>query len=238
MKTIKLVIILIAFTSISYSQEKKTNKEQQHEKERVLNKELKNDLVAILDTIYNTDQNQLGKIRELQNKFGVKSDEATVESKIFDENHKINLYKIEKIINEYGWLGVDSVGEQGNYTLFLIIQHSDYNTHIKYLPVLRKAVKKGNARPMDLAYLEDRVISQQGKTQIYGSQIKYYPETKSFDVWPIADPENVDKRRALIGLGPLEPHLKNRFGIVWDLEKQIERTAKFEANPIIDKEKR
>jgi len=59
--------------------------------------------------------------------------------------------------------------------------------------------------------------------------MKYYPETKSFNVWPVYDPVNIDKRRAEIGLGPIAEHLKNRFDFEWNLEEQIKRTAEFEA---------
>jgi hypothetical protein len=58
--------------------------------------------------------------------------------------------------------------------------------------------------------------------------MKYYPETKSFNVWPVYDPENIDKRRAELGLGPIAEHLKNRFDFEWNLEEQIKRTEEFE----------
>ena len=60
--------------------------------------------------------------------------------------------------------------------------------------------------------------------------MKYYPETQSFNVWPVLDPERVNERRAAIGLGPIEEHLRSRFGFEWDLEEQIRRTKAFEAS--------
>ena len=62
--------------------------------------------------------------------------------------------------------------------------------------------------------------------------MKYYPETKSFNVWPVYDPVNIDKRRAEIGLGPIAAHLKNRFNFEWKLEEQLERTAEFEKETV------
>ena len=69
--------------------------------------------------------------------------------------------------------------------------------------------------------------TDQGALQIYGNQVKYYPETKTFDVWPIQNPAEVDKRRAKIGLRPIAIRLKSRFNLDWDLEKQKIRTATF-----------
>ncbi len=77
--------------------------------------------------------------------------------KIINEKDSINLIKIKKILDERGWLGADIIGNQGNSTLFLVIQHSDIETQEKYLPMMREAVKKGNANSSSLALLEDRV---------------------------------------------------------------------------------
>lgn len=93
---------------------------------------------------------------------------------------------------------------------------------------MREAVKKGNASPSSLALLEDRVALGQGERQIYGSQIYTDKETKEKYVAPLIDPENVDKRRAEVGLGKLADYT-NHFGFNWDIKKHIERTAKYEA---------
>lgn len=57
--------------------------------------------------------------------------------------------------------------------------------------------------------------------------MKNYPETKSFNLWPVLDPENIDKRRAEIGLEPIAEFLKSRFDFEWDLEEQVKRTEAF-----------
>ena len=75
--------------------------------------------------------------------------------------------------------------------------------------------------------VEDRIATGNNELQIYGDQVKFYPATETFDVWPIIDPENVDKRRASVGLEPIATHLKNRFNLDWDLEKQKLRTKEF-----------
>jgi len=79
-----------------------------------------------------------------------------------------------------------------------------------------------------LVRAEDRIATDKGELQIYGGQMKYYPETKSFNVWPVHDPVNIDKRRAEIGLEPIAGFLKNRFDFEWNLEEQIKRSEEFE----------
>lgn len=126
-----------------------------------------------------------------------------------------NLIKVQSILDKHSWLGSDSVGKQGNTTLFLVIQHADQATQEKYLPMMREAVKNGKAQSSNLALLEDRVALGQGKRQIYGSQIGQNPETQTYFVLPLEDPENVDKRRSEVGLGPISKYI-SQWQLKWD----------------------
>ncbi|MCW3081497.1 DUF6624 domain-containing protein [Segetibacter sp.] len=175
-------------------------------------------LAAQLDSIYVEDQQYRRQIDSLQKKYGWESKEMTAHWKIINEKDSINLIKVKNTLDKYGWLGADVVGEQGSTTLFLVIQHSDRLTQEKYLPLMRDAVKKGKARGSSLALLEDRVALGQGKKQIYGSQIGSDATTKTFHVLPLEDPDNVDKRRAEVGLPPLAEYVK-QWQIKWDVEQ-------------------
>ena len=93
--------------------------------------------------------------------------------------------------------------------------------------MMRKAVKEKKLEARFLVRAEDRIATERGNLQIYGGQMKYYPETKSFNVWPVFDPVNIDKRRAEIGLEPIAEFLKNRFDFEWNQEEQIKRSKKF-----------
>jgi hypothetical protein len=129
----------------------------------------------------------------------------------------INQLKVAKIIDQYGWLGADVVGDQGNSTLFLVIQHADTKMQEKYIPLMRDAVKKGNAFAGDLALMEDRLALRHGKRQIYGSQIGPDSETNTYFIFPIEDPDHVDERRKAVGLGTLSEYVSH-WDIKWDLE--------------------
>jgi len=184
-------------------------------------------LVAILDTIYIEDQKYRKQIAEIEKKYGWDSKEMQDHWKIINEKDSINLIKVKSILDQYGWLGADIVGGQGNSTLFLVIQHSDLATQEKYLPMMREAVKNSKAQGSSLALLEDRVALRQGKKQIYGSQIGRDPETQEYYVSPLEDPDNVDKRRAEVGLGPLADYI-SRWQINWDVEQYKKDLPKLE----------
>lgn len=175
-------------------------------------------LIAILDSIYIEDQKYRSQINDINKKHGWKSKEMKSHWKIINEKDSINLIKVKQILDQYGWLGADVVSDQGNSTLFLVIQHSDLATQEKYLPMMREAVKNGKAAGSSLALLEDRVALRQGKKQIYGSQIGRDPETQEYFISPLEDPDNVDKRRSEVGLGPLSEYV-NHWQIKWDVEQ-------------------
>jgi len=175
-------------------------------------------LVAQLDSIYTEDQQYRQQIDDIEKKFGWDSKEMKAHWKIINEKDSINLIKIKAILDTKGWLGADIIGEQGNSTLFLVIQHSDIATQEKYLPMMRAAVKNGKAQGSSLALLEDRVALRQGKKQIYGSQIGKDPQTQLYYVSPLDDPDNVDKRRTEVGLQPLAEYVSH-WQIKWDIEQ-------------------
>ncbi len=200
----------------------KTNKQENE-------KEFDHALVAMLDTIHTEDQTYRKQLDEIEAKFGRDSKEIKAHWELINEKDSINLIKVKKILDERGWLGPKIVGYQGNGTLFLVIQHADIETQLKYLPMMREAVKVGDANAGNLALLEDRVSLRQGKRQIYGSQIGRDPETGAYYVQPLIDPENVDERRAEVGLGPISEYV-NYWGMTWDLEEHVIRTEKIEAS--------
>jgi hypothetical protein len=203
---ILFTLLSILFFSTTFGQNQKTS-------ETILNK----DLVAILDTIFKEDKQYRLQSRELEKKYGWESTEVQTLWKTIQIKDSIHLLKVEQILDEKGWLGPDIVGVYGNATLFLVIQHADHQTRLKYIPLLRDAVKKGNAKPSDLALMEDRVLLEQGEKQIYGSQLQMNSANK-YELEPMIDPENVDKRRSEVGLEPLREYLKY-YDLTWDVEK-------------------
>lgn len=175
-------------------------------------------LVAILDTIYEDDKKYRTQINSVAKEYGWESNELNELVKLMKKQDSINTIKINKILDERGWLGPDIIGNQGNTTLFLVIQHSDYETREKYLPMMRQAVQEGNAKANDLAFLEDRVALRKEGKQIYGSQIAPDPETGEYIILPLIDPENVDKRRAEVGLSTFQDYISD-FGLTWNVEE-------------------
>jgi len=107
---------------------------------------------------------------------------------------------LAELAERVGWPGWTMVGEDGAHAAWLMAQHADPEHQRKFLGLLRAAVAADDASAGDLAYLEDRVRVFGGRPQLYGTQFMY--DKDELKPQPIEDPENLDQRRAAVGLGP------------------------------------
>ncbi|GCC50667.1 hypothetical protein SanaruYs_08850 [Chryseotalea sanaruensis] len=189
---------------------------------------LNDSLITQLHLIREDDQKYRAQLESIQTNYGWESKEMKDLWKIIEKKDSLNLIKIEAILGKYGWLGSEIIGESGNSTLFLVIQHSDIETQVKYLPMMRDAVKNGKAKASSLALLEDRVALRLGNKQIYGSQVSWNMKTNEYYILPLDDPDNVDKRRAAVGLQPLGDYVSN-WNLKWDIEQYKKDLPKIEA---------
>jgi hypothetical protein len=188
--------------------------------EKNYDKPLQAELLEVLET----DQKYRSKIDSVQKSYGHSSPQMQELWQTIQTQDNINLVKVKAILDSKGWVGPDKIGSQANQALFLVIQHADQATQEKYLPMMREAVQKGNAQASALALLEDRVALGQGKKQLYGSQIGSDPQTGKPYVLPLEDPDQVDKRRASVGLGPMSEYARY-FGITWNVEEYKKQQA-------------
>lgn len=135
--------------------------------------------------------------------------------KIILRTDSLNIKKVTNILDRRGWVGRDLVGPQASGAIYMVMQRADLRTQLKYLPLLKEAVERKDVEAVYLAFFEDRIAINEGREQIYGSQIGYNEETKKYYVLPIKDPENVDKRRESVGLGPMSDYTR-MYGFKWD----------------------
>jgi len=173
---------------------------------------LKNSLTRKLLGIYEDDQKYRQQFEGNFIKYGINSKEVHALWDQINQMDSVNLIKIKAILDQYGWLGQDLVGQDGNSAIYLVIQHADASTRAKYLPVMRDAVKRNHALASDLATMEDRILLEQHKKQRYGTQMHMDYKTGKYILAPLADPEHVEERRAKVGLSTMAHHLA-KFGL-------------------------
>lgn len=131
----------------------------------------------------------------------------------------VNLIKVEKIIEKYGYPGKSKVGEPANTTVFLVIQHSPKIA--KYFPLIEKAGRKGELPLTDVAMMLDRKLTEEKMPQVYGTQLEgkmvINKETGKKEqiifVLPIENPKDVNKRRKKMGFNTTVEQNAKRFGV-------------------------
>lgn len=124
-----------------------------------------------------------------------------------------NQQRLDEIVKEYGWPKKSAFGAEASGVAFLIVQHAGLDYQKKYLPLIKEAAARKEARQSDPAMLEDRILTREDKKQIYGTQLRLNQTTQHMELYPIEDEENVDARRAAVGLAPLAQYLKKAFDI-------------------------
>lgn len=107
---------------------------------------------------------------------------------------------MKRIVAKYGWPTRKMVGSDGTRAAWLLVQHADLAVAFqrRCLTLLEAHNSDGQVDRADLAYLTDRVLVNEGKPQVYGSQVHVVDGVRK--PRPIRDPENVDKRRKSMGL--------------------------------------
>ncbi len=120
---------------------------------------------------------------------------------------RTNFPFVQKIHNRYGFPGYDLVGEETSDKYFLLVQHSDFDPdfQLKVLKSMKKQVLKHNASGQGFAYLTDRVEINNGRPQIYGTQIIMSGNTT---IKPCIDTAHLNERRLSVGLSTIEEYLE------------------------------
>lgn len=123
-----------------------------------------------------------------------------------DAIDEANIRRLEEIVNELGWPGPALVGVEASTAAEVILNHAELPELKRLVPFLREAAAAGQADSGQLAMAEDQIRVEEGRDQIYGTEIVNGPDG-TLVLYPIEDPESVDERRASVGLPPLEVYL-------------------------------
>jgi hypothetical protein len=107
--------------------------------------------------------------------------------------------RLMAIVDEYGWPTIPKVGKEASHAAWLLVQHAPALNFMEHCLELMESLAEGEVSMANVAYLKDRVLMMNGKPQVYGTQ--FQGTGKDMHVYPIEDVEQVDERRASVGLG-------------------------------------
>lgn len=109
----------------------------------------------------------------------------------------LSFNKLEFIFLHYGYPSKDRTHESAIIP-FYILSYAPAYIREKHLPILKQAADKKDLEWKSLAFFIDKIKVAKGEKQIYGTQ--YYFKKREQVFYPIDDPENLEKRRAAVGL--------------------------------------
>jgi len=128
--------------------------------------------------------------------------------KLIDSIDKRNIQLIDSIVELRGFPDICMVGEKAAYTVFLIVQHADSSSHQRYFSLIHESVQMGCFKKSHLAYLTDRILMNSEFKQLFGTQLSWDESLNKYTLIPIMDSVNIDIRRKLFGLIPLNDYLQ------------------------------
>ena len=172
-----------------------------------------------LKEIFRADNQPRLRIDTINRQYGYNSPQAKPVWEEVRLADSVNLIKVVRILDQYGYPGKHLVGEKQAITAWLVIQHAPLAIQEKYLPLLQKAAEQGELGKSNVALLVDRIRVRNGKKQLYGSQTQNDSAGKPIGFMPIEDENNVNQRRASVGLEPIENYAR-RFGFEYVLPKK------------------
>ena len=148
------------------------------------------------------------------------ADQAMRNSGVYNsEVNKQNLNKVINILNQCGMPNWEQVPRYQFSTIWLVIQHSSKEVRRTYFPILKQSAENGDLRKKVIAMMEDRMMMDYNKPQIYGTQVYRKSNSEPWILYNLKDPELVNKRREEVGLEPIEQYLEN-FGIEFKIEQE------------------
>lgn len=128
----------------------------------------------------------------------VRAERAEIE---LDRKHEAS---IKEIIGEHGFPTRAMIGRRGLAALALLVQHApDLDFQRDCLPSIEQLMKRLEISRQSYALLVDRVLIRSGEKQLYGTQLD-----ESARLLPVQKPEQLDSRRAALGLSSIEQYLQ------------------------------
>lgn len=125
---------------------------------------------------------------------------------------KANTRNLKKLVAKHGWPTISKVGKRASRAAWFVTQHSDadFDFQRDMLMAIKKAagVNPKDVLKENLAFLEDRVLVNSGKKQLYGSQF-YVNKKGELVPRPISNRKNLDERRREYNLPPFSEYVES-----------------------------
>ena len=126
----------------------------------------------------------------------------------------VHTARMKEIVAAHGWPTRSLVGGDGARSAWLLVQHADADPAFQRQCLdLMNELAAEQVSAVDVAYLTDRVLVNEGKHQIYGTQ--FWIVDGQLVPRPIEDEAGVEARRTQIGMVSMQDYHKRMTGRNW-----------------------
>lgn len=115
-----------------------------------------------------------------------------------------NMHEVSVLIEEHGTPTKGMIGKDGMDAFLTIVQHAPSGSEFQRNMLAELSSAESGVSRSDLAMLEDRIRVGQSLPQIYGTQFRRVDGR--FVPYEIHEPDQVDSRRAAVGLMPISDY--------------------------------
>ena len=149
------------------------------------------------------DQNGRQKILRIEQ---IGENKSTLDSlwTIQNKQDSINREYITKLIDQNSMLfpSITEIGNTASRFAFLMLQHSSYDVRKKYYKTIKFAMENNHLEKRYFAMYLDRLLIDEGKKQLYGTQMQKNKEGKLV-LFPVKRKFNMNRRRLRLGLAKI-----------------------------------
>jgi len=138
--------------------------------------------------------------------------------------------RLREIVDHIGWPRRDLVGLKATQAAYMVIQHAghDIDFQNRCLGMMVDLVEQGELPASYVALLTDRIRVFQDRPQLFGTQMAMARDESGMmvptPVVTIEDPENLDQRRKLMGMGP-HAEFVNAIELAYEASRKDPGTA-------------
>ncbi|MBX9786077.1 MAG: hypothetical protein K2Y08_01945 [Alphaproteobacteria bacterium] len=129
--------------------------------------------------------------------------------KLLEEIDHFHTNHLKSMVKEYDWVTILKFDEEMAHQAWLLVQHADHDPDFQtsFMSALEKLCPLNETYRKNYAYIYDRIASNRGLKQRYGTQVKV--EGNQVELLPYEGSLNdLNKRRREIGLESIQEYLK------------------------------
>lgn len=114
---------------------------------------------------------------------------------------------LKKIFCDHDWIDINTFGREADMHAWLLVQYADHDLAFQkeVLAKLELLYPAHQTRAAHFAFLHDRIETNEGRSQLYGTQ--GYVKNKQWVVCTVDDPDNLDARRKKMGMLPMKDYI-------------------------------